>query len=190
MSVARGSSQARDQLNATCHNAGSLTCCTTRERLFFFFLFYPFRAATTVYGGSQARGPNWSCSHWPTPQPQQHQIQATSATYTTAQGNTRSLTEWGQGSNLDPHGYQSDLFSLSHNGNSRNSSYYIHLCPDAKKPLLCERHLDQRDSPVSCAQPGRGVNPRQVIRMMARLPRQSNTTNSSRDNDAMCFAFA
>ena len=35
---------------------------------------------------------NRSCSHWPTPQPQQLRIQATSATYTTAHGNPRSLT--------------------------------------------------------------------------------------------------
>ena len=32
-------------------------------------------------------------------------------------------TEWGQGSNLHPHGYQSDSFLLSHDGNSS----YVHL---------------------------------------------------------------
>ena len=31
---------------------------------------------------------NRSCSWWPTPQPQQHRIQAASANYTTAHGNT------------------------------------------------------------------------------------------------------
>ena len=35
-----------------------------------------------------------SCSHWPTPEPQQGQIQAVSVTYTTAHGNTGSLTHW------------------------------------------------------------------------------------------------
>jgi len=35
---------------------------------------------------------NQSCSHWPTPQPQQRQIRAMSATYTTAHGNAQSLT--------------------------------------------------------------------------------------------------
>ena len=35
-----------------------------------------------------------SCSHWPTPEPQQRGIQAASATYTTAHGNARSLTHW------------------------------------------------------------------------------------------------
>ena len=37
---------------------------------------------------------NWSYSHQPTPQPQQHQIRATSATYTTAHGNAGSLSHW------------------------------------------------------------------------------------------------
>ena len=48
-----------------------------------------FRAAPTSYGGSRS---NWSCSHWPIPQPQQHQIQAESVLYTTAHCNTGSLT--------------------------------------------------------------------------------------------------
>ena len=39
-------------------------------------------------------GSNQSCSCWPTPQPQQCGIQATSATYTIAHGNARSLTHW------------------------------------------------------------------------------------------------
>ena len=39
-------------------------------------------------------GPNRSCSHWPTPQLQQHRIWAASATYTTGHSNARSLTHW------------------------------------------------------------------------------------------------
>ena len=58
----------------------------------FQFLFCLFRAAPAAYGGSQPRGSNWSYSLWPTPQPQQCRIQATSVTYTTAHGNTGSLT--------------------------------------------------------------------------------------------------
>ena len=62
---------------------------------FFFFLsfslflsFLPsffclFRSTPKAYGGSQS---DWSCSWWPTPQPQQH--------YTTAHGNAWSLTYW------------------------------------------------------------------------------------------------
>ena len=43
-----------------------------------------------------------------------------SVTYTPAHSNTGSLThsEQGQGSNLPPHGYWSDSFPLSHDGNS------------------------------------------------------------------------
>ena len=37
-------------------------------------------------------GVNPSCSCWPTPHPQQREIQAVSATYTTAHGNAVSLT--------------------------------------------------------------------------------------------------
>ena len=47
-------------------------------------------AAPMTYGGSQARGRIGAAAAGQ-PQPQ-HQIQAPSATYTTAHGNTRSLT--------------------------------------------------------------------------------------------------
>ena len=59
-----------------------------------FWSFYFFRAAPVAYAGSQARGliRAVACSHWPTPQPQQHQVGATSATCTTAHGNAGSLT--------------------------------------------------------------------------------------------------
>ena len=39
-------------------------------------------------------GSNWSYCHWPMPEPQQRQTQASSVTYTTAQGNAGSLTHW------------------------------------------------------------------------------------------------
>ena len=39
-------------------------------------------------------GSKWSYSRWPTPQLQQLQIQAASATYTTAHSNARYLTGW------------------------------------------------------------------------------------------------
>ena len=52
------------------------------SRVFFwFFFFLVFRAAPMAYGGSQARGSNQSYGCWPTPQPQQHRIQAAFATY-------------------------------------------------------------------------------------------------------------
>ena len=52
---------------------------------FFFFLIVFYRAAPAAHGGSQAR-------NQPTPEPQQHRIRASSATYTTVHGNGGSLT--------------------------------------------------------------------------------------------------
>ena len=56
----------------------------------FFFCF--FRAAPMEYVNFQES--NQSCSCWPTPQPQQHVIWASSATYTPAHSNARSPTHW------------------------------------------------------------------------------------------------
>ena len=53
-----------------------------------------FFLAPMAYGSSQARGLNQSCSHWPTPQPQQLGIWAVPTTYTIAHSNARSLTHW------------------------------------------------------------------------------------------------
>ena len=64
---------------------------------FIFYVFtYFFMAAPAAHESSQARGVNRSCSYscWPMPQPHQWQIRATSVTYTTACGNTGSLTHW------------------------------------------------------------------------------------------------
>ena len=70
---------------------------TTRLFFFFFFCLSVFsRATPAAYGGSLARG-CWirqSCSHQPTPEPQQHGIQAVSVTYTTAHSNAGFLTHW------------------------------------------------------------------------------------------------
>ena len=66
-------------------------------KLFFrfcFFFFCLFRAGLAAYWGSQVRGSNQSPNRRPTPQPQQHGIQATSATYATAHGDAGSLTHW------------------------------------------------------------------------------------------------
>ena len=53
---------------------------------FFFFFFCLFQGCTHGIWKFPGKGSNWSCSH--PPMPQQRQISATSATYTTAQGNT------------------------------------------------------------------------------------------------------
>ena len=50
-------------------------------------------ATFVAYGGSQDRGRIGATAASLTPQPQQCQIQAASATYTTAHGNTGSLTQ-------------------------------------------------------------------------------------------------
>ena len=63
--------------------------------LFVCLVFCLFRAASSTHGGSQARGlSNRSYSCQLTSQPQECWIQAKSATYTTAHGNTGSLTHW------------------------------------------------------------------------------------------------
>ena len=58
---------------------------------FFFFVLLGPHHSIWRFPGYPA---NWSCSHSPTPQPQQCGIQAASGIYTTAQGNARSLTQW------------------------------------------------------------------------------------------------
>ena len=91
---------------------------------YFFFFFFLIRPVPMAHGDSQAGGWNGTTSHWPMPQPQQHQIWAVSVTYTTAQGNARSLIHWAR-ARIEPetHGYKSDSFLLSHGRNS-NVNYF------------------------------------------------------------------
>ena len=116
-------------------NAGFLTHCTTGELLkilnfnrickISLSLFF-FRASPLAYGRFQARG----------------QIRATAASLHHGHSNTGSEphlrpmpqltampdprpTEQSQGSNLNPHGYQSDSFRLYHNRNSKISFFHI-----------------------------------------------------------------
>ena len=51
-----------------------------------------FRAVPAAFVGSQARGPIGAVAAGLLSEPQQHGIQASSATYTTAHGNAGSLT--------------------------------------------------------------------------------------------------
>ena len=68
--------------------------CDGEDHIIFIF-FLLFRSAPAAYGRSQARGRTGATAACrPTPQPQQCRIWVTSATYTTAQGNDRSLTLW------------------------------------------------------------------------------------------------
>ena len=58
----------------------------------FFFVFLPFLGPLPWHMEVPRLGSNRSCSHRPTPEPQQHQIQAASVTHTTAHGSAGSLT--------------------------------------------------------------------------------------------------
>ena len=71
-------------------NYGEL--CFKEERTMFFVCFGSFKGCTLSTQSFLGQESNRSCSRQPTPQPQQHQIRATSAIYTTAHGNARSLT--------------------------------------------------------------------------------------------------
>ena len=71
----------------SCSNAISLTHCTKAGTPPFGYLFFClFRPAPVPYGGSQVRGCIGPVAAG--------QIRAVSATYTTAQGNARSLIHW------------------------------------------------------------------------------------------------
>ena len=61
---------------------------------FFFFCLFVFLEPHSWHMEVPGLGSNWSCSCRATPQPQQCEIQATSVTYTTAQGYARSFTHW------------------------------------------------------------------------------------------------
>ena len=60
----------------------------------FIYLFLVFLTPNPRHMEVSRLGSNWSCSRRPMPQPQQSQIRAESASYTTDQGNGRSLTHW------------------------------------------------------------------------------------------------
>ena len=67
--------------------------CFHFVKLVWYIFFYLFRA-TPMYMEAPRLGVKSSYSCQPMPQPQQHQIQASSVTYTTAPGSTGSLTHW------------------------------------------------------------------------------------------------
>ena len=75
----------------------SVTVTTTYLFIYlfiYFCLFAIFLGRSCSIWRFLGQGSNWSCSLWPTPQPQQHGIWASSGTYTTAHGNARSVTHW------------------------------------------------------------------------------------------------
>ena len=76
------------------HWATTGTPKKTYLKNFLFFSFFFFFGHAFGMWKCPGQGSNQSCSCRPTPKPQQHQIWAASVTYTTAQGNARSLTHW------------------------------------------------------------------------------------------------
>ena len=62
--------------------------------LLFFLSFCHFLGRTSGIWRFPGWELNQSCSHRPTPEPQQRRIRAVSATYTTAHSNAGSLTHW------------------------------------------------------------------------------------------------
>ena len=72
-----------------CHRCSPKKTKKKKLKAFFFLV----KVTPAAYGSSKD-GVNWSCSCWPTTQPQQYRIQATSATSTTACNNARYLTHW------------------------------------------------------------------------------------------------
>ena len=74
-------------------NWESVLLTLLQVRLSFFFFFF-FGGGPHTHGIQRfpGWGSNWNCSCQPMRQPQQHQIQASSATYSTAHSNTGSLT--------------------------------------------------------------------------------------------------
>ena len=60
--------------------------------IYLFLVFVSFQGRTCSTWTVPSQGSSQSCSCWPTPQPQQHRIQAASVAYTTVHSNARSLT--------------------------------------------------------------------------------------------------
>ena len=67
------------------------------------FILFAYQGHTCSIWRFPDQGSNWSCRCWPPPQPQQCQIRAANANYTTAHSNARSLTHWERGQGLNPH---------------------------------------------------------------------------------------
>ena len=93
-----------------------------------FCLFVLFDSCTHSIWRFPGQGWNRSYSLWPRPKSQQYQILATSAAYTRAHGNARSLTH-GARLGIEPqlHGSQLVSFPLRHDGNSYAFYLFNHL---------------------------------------------------------------
>ena len=71
-----------------------ITALLIMRKIGIFYLIFVFLGLHPWHMEVPRLGVQSDCSCWPTPLPQQHEIQAKSATYTATHGNTRSLTHW------------------------------------------------------------------------------------------------
>ena len=93
--------------------------CSQRYLFFKPHYYYYFQVCTGGPWEFPGQGSNQSCSCWPTPQPQQRRIQASSVTCT-----TQLTAVVGPLTHCEPRaGTSSDLFPLSHRGSSLKQSY-------------------------------------------------------------------
>ena len=94
-----------------------------------FLSFFPFYSCTHGLWKPSSSGSNQNCSCQRTPQPQQRQIHAVSATYATAGANAGSVTHWVR-PGIEPASSQRlrwVINLLSHNGNFRSSNFSIQV---------------------------------------------------------------
>ena len=126
-------------------------CISQRQLSFFFFLrvmnifilyiFFLFTGPPAAYGSSPVRVKS-VMQLQATPQPQQHQIQAASATYITACVNAWSLTHW-ERPGIEPSSSRRlfwVLYWLNHNRNFLYIYLFIYLC-------LLRLHLQHMGDP-------------------------------------------
>ena len=102
-----------------------------RKNTSILFFTPPFQGHTCSAWKFLGQGLNWSCSCRPTPQPQEHQIQAAPATYATAWGNTGSWTHWAR-PGIEPEFSWTlcqVLNPLSHSRSSHTSTHFLILFP-------------------------------------------------------------
>ena len=103
--------------------------CKQIQNFYFFIYLFTFRAALTAHGSPQARGrigtTSASLCHSHSNRASELHLQPTAQLTATLDPQS---TERSQGQNLYLHGYQSDSFPLSHNGNSPNDQIFKHLC--------------------------------------------------------------
>ena len=110
------------------------------QALNFFFVFFVLfkKSRTRGIWRFPGQGSNLSCCFQSMPESQQHQIQATSATYTRARGNTGSLTHWARpGMEPATSWFLVGLFPLCHDRNANIFRIIWPTYPPSDSPHYC-----------------------------------------------------